>query len=296
MPKNLNPMKTIRPDTKHSWPSTQVHWEKRKKIGKIQVLKFSKTVTYLICPHKVFWISSLKALPEKLTSGMPKMLKSHDQPLCAYLMRYDAHIPSHSRSSPKRYIYWKNWNLMKRIQVIIRTPTADGRTDGHLWRIWSQLLWSKLHRRRTVNPVYPPPQLHCGGYDESASFTDTFCGLEGWCEWIHPRCIPWWSFPANFRTNTKFLLSYHINELIWHKLSYPQRAWRYSQMWPICKYPAETILCWIFHIYIQVEVVQTHVKYFSGNSNKETVFSYRTLNTKLHMIVLVHCLPWIRKE
>ena len=58
------------------------------------------------------------------------MPKSHDQPLYAYLMRYDAHIESHPRSSPKWYMCQKNWNLMKRIQVIIRAPTADGRTDG----------------------------------------------------------------------------------------------------------------------------------------------------------------------
>ena len=39
---------------------------------------------------------------KKLTSGMPKMPKSNDQPLCAYLIRYDAHIQSYPRS---RYIF-----------------------------------------------------------------------------------------------------------------------------------------------------------------------------------------------
>ena len=48
-----------------------------------------------------FYMQSLKDLTEKLTSGIPKMRKSHDQPLCAYLMRYDAHIQSHRWSWPK---------------------------------------------------------------------------------------------------------------------------------------------------------------------------------------------------
>ena len=44
-------------------------------------------------------------------------------------MGYDAQTQSHPRSSPKWYINRQNWNPMKIIQVIIRTPTADGRTD-----------------------------------------------------------------------------------------------------------------------------------------------------------------------
>ena len=32
------------------------------------------------------FIPNLKALTKKLTSGMPKMSKSHDRPVCAYLM------------------------------------------------------------------------------------------------------------------------------------------------------------------------------------------------------------------
>ena len=103
---------------------------------------------------------SLKALAGKLTSGMPKMPKSHDKPLYAYLMRYEAHIQSHPRSSPKWYICQKNWNPMKRIQVIIRTPKADDLTDGQTdgWmdeqgessippstsshKMWEEILWS----------------------------------------------------------------------------------------------------------------------------------------------------------
>ena len=34
-----------------------------------------------------------------------KMPKSHDQPLCAYLIRYDAHIQTYPRSWPKWHIY-----------------------------------------------------------------------------------------------------------------------------------------------------------------------------------------------
>ena len=52
-------------------------------------------------------MSSLTALAGKSTSGMPKMPKSHDPPLCAYLMRYDAYLQSHLRSSPKWYINQK---------------------------------------------------------------------------------------------------------------------------------------------------------------------------------------------
>ena len=50
-------------------------------------------------------IPSLKALAEKLTSGMTKMPKSHDRSLCAYLMRHDADIQSRPRSWHKLHIY-----------------------------------------------------------------------------------------------------------------------------------------------------------------------------------------------
>ena len=59
-----------------------------------------------------------------MTSGIPKICRSHDQPLCAYLIRYDAHFKSHSRSWPNWYLHKKNWNPMKSIQVIVRTPST----------------------------------------------------------------------------------------------------------------------------------------------------------------------------
>ena len=59
-----------------------------------------------------------KALTKKLTSGMPKMSKSHDRPVCAYLMSMQDHDPSD--------IFTKNFlNPLKRMRFIIRTST-DG--------------------------------------------------------------------------------------------------------------------------------------------------------------------------
>ena len=53
----------------------------------------------------------------------------------------------------------KKWNPMKTIQVIIQTPTADGRTD--------RLMDGRTDRgTNRVNPVYPP-QLLCGGYNDN---------------------------------------------------------------------------------------------------------------------------------
>ena len=111
-----------------------------------------------MCPHKVSLTIKFEGSSwKKLTSGMPKMPMSDDQPLCAYLMRYDAHIQSHPRASPKWCIYQKNLNLVKRIEVIIQTPTADGRMDG---RTEGQM------DGRTEWIQYTPPQLRCGGYNE----------------------------------------------------------------------------------------------------------------------------------
>ena len=83
--------------------------------------------------------------------------KSHDQPLCTYLMRYDAHLQSHPRYWPKGYLCKKNWNPMKRIQVVIRTPTADGGTDGRT---------DRRTDRQTGWIQYTPPQLRCAGYNK----------------------------------------------------------------------------------------------------------------------------------
>ena len=113
---------SYRPDTKHSWANTQVHLEKRKKFGKNTYIQIQQNPGLISCfPLSSPNIPSLKALTEKFT---------HDQPLCTYLMRYDAHIQSPPRSWPKLHIPNKSWNPMKRIQVIIWTSTVDGRTDG----------------------------------------------------------------------------------------------------------------------------------------------------------------------
>ena len=112
--KKWNPMKTIQvifrtPSTHDRAP--RFIKKSVKNSGKIQILKFSKHRTLYInitCPHKVSLnILSLKALAGKLTSGTPKMPKSHDQPLCVYLMRYDTHLQSHPRFWPKWYLCQK---------------------------------------------------------------------------------------------------------------------------------------------------------------------------------------------
>ena len=88
-----------------------------------------------MCPYEVSLNIKFEGSSWTINFRNAKMLNSHDQPLYAYLMRYDAHIQSHPRSSPKWYIYQKHWNPMKRIQVIIQTPTADRWTDGRTWWI-----------------------------------------------------------------------------------------------------------------------------------------------------------------
>ena len=55
------------------------------------------------------------------------------------------------------YVKKKKLNPLKRIRVIIRTPT-HGRTDGRTDR-------QTDGRTNRVNPVYPP-QLRCGGYNK----------------------------------------------------------------------------------------------------------------------------------
>ena len=80
--------------------------------------------------------------------------KSHDRPLCKYLTRYDTHIQSHPSSWPNGYIYQKNWNPMKRLWVIIRKLTVDGRTD-------------RRTNRRTGWIQHTPTQLCCRRYKKN---------------------------------------------------------------------------------------------------------------------------------
>ena len=85
-------------------------------------------------PSRPLNIPSFKALTEKLTPGIPKMPKPHDQPLCAYLMRYNAHLQSHPRPWPKWYIYHTNWKPMKIIQIIVRTASTHDRAPGFIMK------------------------------------------------------------------------------------------------------------------------------------------------------------------
>ena len=66
-------------------------------------------------------IPSLKALTGKL---------SHDQSLCTYLMRHDAHLQSHPRSWPKWYIYPKKLKSDEKNQSF--HPDTDGRTNNFI--------------------------------------------------------------------------------------------------------------------------------------------------------------------
>ena len=138
--KNWNPMKTIEfivrtPSTCDRAP--RIIKKNVKKIGKNTNIVIQQNPGLISCVFsRSLYIISLKALAGQLTSGMPKMPKSHDQPFCAHLMRHDAHIQSHPRSSPKWYICQKNWNPMKTIQVIIRTDTK------HSWPS-TQVHWKK---------------------------------------------------------------------------------------------------------------------------------------------------------
>ena len=115
------------PDTKHSWPSTQVK-KRVKNLGKYKYWISAKPGTYTKCPYKVSL--NIKFVGSSQEIDLRDAKNTHHRSLCTYVMRYDAYIQSRPRSSPKWYIYHKKWNLVKRIQVIIRTPTVDGRTDG----------------------------------------------------------------------------------------------------------------------------------------------------------------------
>ena len=128
--------------TEHQGSLRKVYkiWEKYKYYN------FAIPGTYIMCHHKVSINLKFEGSSWKIDFRK-------------YLMRYDAHLQSHPRSWPKWYIYPKNWNPMKTIQVIIQTPTADGRTN----RLTDGRTDGGTNR---VNPVYPP-QLLCRGYNNN---------------------------------------------------------------------------------------------------------------------------------
>ena len=59
----------------------------------------------------------------KIDLKMPKMPKSHDRPLCPYLMRYDAVIPIKDLDPNDIYAKY-HWNPIKTSHVIVRTPNS----------------------------------------------------------------------------------------------------------------------------------------------------------------------------
>ena len=62
----------------------------------------------------------------KIDFKMPKMPKSHDRPLCPYLMRYDAVIPIKDLDPNNIYAKY-HWSPIKTTQVIVRTPNTHER-------------------------------------------------------------------------------------------------------------------------------------------------------------------------
>ena len=144
-----NPIKknlSYRPDTKQSWAH---NWFIRKCAKKINTHNGIWQNPQLISrvPLRFLNTPSLKALTEKFTSGMPKMSKSHDRPLCTYLTRYDTHIQSHPRSWPEWYIYWKKLKSDEK-NLSYHPDTYSGRTEG-----WTD--------GRTWWIQYTPRQLRC---------------------------------------------------------------------------------------------------------------------------------------
>ena len=105
-----NPMKTVQViiRTTNTRARTQVHEEKCKKFRKYTNIDIQQNLRLILhVSLRSLNIPCLKALAEKLTSGMPKMCKSHDRPLCTYLVRYETHIQPSPRSWPKWYIHKK---------------------------------------------------------------------------------------------------------------------------------------------------------------------------------------------
>ena len=163
IPKHWNPMKIIQvivwaPSIHDRAP--RFIKKRVKKIGKNTNIEIQQNSGIILCvPVRSLWIWRLKVLARKLTSGMPKMPKSHDQPLCAYLMRYDAHIQSDPRSLPNWCMYQKKLKSGEK-NSSYHPDTDGGRTDrqtnGRTDR-WTD----------RVNPVYLP-QLRCGGYNKQS--------------------------------------------------------------------------------------------------------------------------------
>ena len=112
--------------------------------GKYKYWNSAEPGTYIMCPYKIsvnIW-NTLKALAWKMTY-------SHNQPLRAYLMRYDAHIQSHLRSSPKWYIYWKKLKYDEK-NSSYHPDTDGGRTDGRTNRV-NPVLVSNICHDETLN-------------------------------------------------------------------------------------------------------------------------------------------------
>ena len=164
--KNWNPIKTIQVIVRT--PSTHERSSRfiKKSVKNREKYKYwnsAKSGTYIMCQHNIrpLWLSSLKSLAWKLTSGMPKMSKSDDQPLCG------AHIQSHPRCSPKWYIYQIKLKSDEK-NSSYHPDTDGGRTDGRTdWRTdgrtgWIQYTPLRCRRRLQRRPLVSDPDMHHG--------------------------------------------------------------------------------------------------------------------------------------
>ena len=107
-------------------------------------------------PLRSLNIPSLKALTEKLTTGMPRMPKSHNRPLCTYLMKYDADTESHPRSWPKWHIYQVSLKSNETIQVSIQTPNTHDRAPRFIKKsikIWENYKYWNSAESMTDVPI-----------------------------------------------------------------------------------------------------------------------------------------------
>ena len=134
------------PDTSHECAARLIrkcvkHSEKNTHIGIWHNLAL---ISHL--PLRSRNIPSLKALTEKMPSRMPKMPKSHDPPLCAYVMKYDAHIHSHQRSWPK----WPKFQIsLKSTQKQLKLPHTPDRAPRFINK---SVKWEKYNYWNAAKP------------------------------------------------------------------------------------------------------------------------------------------------
>ena len=124
IPKNWNPMKSIqviiRTPSTHDRVPKFINKRVKNSGKKNKYWNSAKPGTYIMCPHKVSLNIKFEGSSWKIDwKKWPAIMRIH-----MYLMRYDAHIQSHPRSSLKWYIYTEEIRWKE-----LEFKTADGRTD-----------------------------------------------------------------------------------------------------------------------------------------------------------------------